>query len=31
MLAAPLPRNEAKRLEALRSLLILDTPTRGAF
>ena len=25
MTAAPLPRNEAKRLDALRSLLILDT------
>jgi len=31
MLAAPLPRNEAKRLEALRSLLILDTPPEERF
>lgn len=31
MLAPPLPRNEAKRLEALRSLLILDTPPEERF
>lgn len=31
MLQAPLPRNEAKRLEALRSLLILDTPPEERF
>lgn len=31
MLAAPLPRNEAKRLEALRALLILDTPPEERF
>ncbi len=31
MLAAPLPRNEAKRLQALRSLLILDTPPEERF
>jgi GAF domain-containing protein len=28
---APLPRNEAKRLETLRSLLILDTPPEERF
>ncbi|MDP3834368.1 MAG: GAF domain-containing protein [Hydrogenophaga sp.] len=31
MTAAPLPRNEAKRLDALRSLLILDTPPEERF
>jgi GAF domain-containing protein len=31
MLAAPLPRNEAKRLAALRALLILDTPREERF
>jgi GAF domain-containing protein len=31
MLFAPLPRNEAKRLEALRSLLILDTAPEERF
>lgn len=31
MQLAPLPRNEAKRLEALRSLLILDTPPEERF
>jgi GAF domain-containing protein len=31
MLAAPLPRDEAKRMEALRSLLILDTPPEERF
>lgn len=31
MIVPPLPRNEAKRLEALRSLLILDTPPEERF
>lgn len=31
MTVAPLPRNEARRLEALRSLLILDTPPEERF
>jgi len=31
MLFAPLPRNEAKRLDALRSLLILDTQPEERF
>ncbi|MDO8903217.1 GAF domain-containing protein [Hydrogenophaga sp.] len=31
MTVAPLPRNEARRLDALRSLLILDTPPEERF
>lgn len=31
MLFAPLPRNEARRLQALHSLLILDTPPEERF
>ncbi|MFO1250139.1 MAG: hypothetical protein U1E77_03100 [Inhella sp.] len=30
MQAAPIPANEAARLQALRELLILDTPPRSA-